>query len=114
MGGEESSGRQSTPDILKDNTKKVEEKKAEEKKSEEKKDEEKAEVGHNEEEAASPVVNGSKEHSPEVEETPNNEEVKEKKIITSEEEAKVNISLKSLFILKFSSSRPELLRRGGR
>ena len=98
---------------MKDNTKKVEEKKAEEKKAEEKKDEEKAEVEHKQEKEASPVVNGSKEHSPETEDTPNNEEVKEKKIITSEEEAKVNISPLSLFIFKFSF-RPELLRRGER
>ena len=104
--GGDANGRQSTPDILRDNNTKrpqteLEQEKAEEAPKEEEKDaDEKQEDLVKEasplpvpKEATPEVVVASKEGSQEAEELPNNEEVREKKIITSEEEAKVSFSV---------------------
>ena len=90
-------GRQSTPDIIKDNNTKVpqpqQEKvdEAEKEAAEEKEESPAKEVSPVpvSKEATPEVAPASKEGSQEVEEVPNNEEVRERKIITSEEEAKV-------------------------
>jgi len=105
--GGDANGRQSTPDILRDNNTKrpqteLEQEKAEEAPKEEEKDaDEKQEDLVKEasplpvpKEATPEVVVASKEGSQEAEELPNNEEVREKKIITSEEEAKARIAEK--------------------
>ena len=111
-GGDAANGRQSTPDILRDNNTKRPQTELEQEKAE-------GEAPNKEEEViekledlqvkeASPlpapvqskettpevvqVASNSKEGSQEAEELPNNEEVREKKIITSEEEAKVSFS----------------------
>ena len=90
-------GRQSTPDIIRDNNTKrpqPQQEKADE--AEKEAAEEKEESPGKEaspvpvsKEATPEVAPASKEGSQEVEEVPNNEEVRERKIITSEEEAKV-------------------------
>jgi len=95
-GGGEATGRQSTPDILRDNNTKrpqteLEQEKAEQAQKEEEKVKEASPLPLPKE--ATPEV-ASKEGSQEVEEVPNNEEVREKKIITSEEEAKARIAEK--------------------
>ena len=95
--GGEANGRQSTPDILRDNNTKRPQTELEQEKDEEKEagDENQEEPSLKEAsplpvpKEATPEV-ASKEGSQEVEELPNNEEVREKKIITSEEEAKVS------------------------
>ena len=99
--GGETNGRQSTPDILRDNNTKRPQTELEQEKAEEAPKEEEKEAEEKQEEPvkeasplpvpkeATPEV-ASKEGSQEVEELPNNEEVREKKIITSEEEAKVS------------------------
>merc|ERR1719219_1654525 len=105
--GGDANGRQSTPDILRDNNTKrpqtelEQEKAVEAPKEEEKEAEEKQEDPVKEasplpvpKEATPEVVVTSKEGSQEAEELPNNEEVREKKIITSEEEAKARIAEK--------------------
>ena len=90
------SGRQSTPDIIRDNNTKrpqPQQEKADE--AEKEAAEEKESPGKEaspvpvSKEATPEVAPASKEGSQEVEEVPNNEEVRERKIITSEEEAKV-------------------------
>ena len=126
--GGDANGRQSTPDILRDNNTKrpqteLEQEKAEEAPKEEEKDaDEKQEDLVKEasplpvpKEATPEVVVASKEGSQEAEELPNNEEVREKKIITSEEEAKVSF----FCILCCKNSlplfvRPGLQRSGGK
>ena len=126
--GGDANGRQSTPDILRDNNTKrpqteLEQEKAEEAPKEEEKDaDEKQEDLVKEasplpvpKEATPEVVVASKEGSQEAEELPNNEEVREKKIITSEEEAKV--SLFCILCCKTSLPlfvRPGLQRSGGK
>merc|ERR1719278_71026 len=92
-------GGQSTPDILRDNNTKRPQTELEQEKAEETAKEEEKEAEEKQEDTvkealplpvpkdATPEV-ASKEGSQEVEELPNNEEVREKKIITSEEEAK--------------------------
>ena len=116
--GGDANGRQSTPDILRDNNTKrpqaeLEQEKAEEAPKVEEEGKEKAEEKLEDlpVKEASPlpvpvskeatpevtVVASSKEGSQEAEELPNNEEVREKKIITSEEEAKV--SFLNLFLV---------------
>merc|ERR550534_1133739 len=100
--GGDVNGRQSTPDILRDNNtkrpqpqqEKVDE--AEKEASEEKEESPGKEVSPVpvSKEATPEVVPASKEGSQEVEEVPNNEEVRERKIITSEEEAKARIAEK--------------------
>ena len=111
--GGDANGRQSTPDILRDNNTKrpqaeLEQEKAEEAPKVEEEGKEKAEEKQEDlpVKEASPmpvpvskeatpevaVIASSKEGSQEAEELPNNEEVREKKIITSEEEAKVSFS----------------------
>ena len=99
--GGDANGRQSTPDILRDNNTKRPQTELEPEKAEEAAKEEEKEAEEKQEEPvkdasplpvpkeATPEV-ASKEGSQEVEELPNNEEVREKKIITSEEEAKVS------------------------
>merc|ERR1719362_1917369 len=106
--GGDANGRQSTPDILRDNNTKrpqaeLEQEKAEEAPAKEEEGKENAEEKQEDlpvKEASPLPVHVSKEATPEVtvapskegsqeaEELPNNEEVREKKIITSEEEAK--------------------------
>ena len=108
--GGDANGRQSTPDILRDNNTKrpqaeLEQEKAEEAPKVEEEGKENAEEKQEDlpvKEASPLPVHVSKEATPEVtvapskegsqeaEELPNNEEVREKKIITSEEEAKVS------------------------
>ena len=93
-GGGEATGRQSTPDILRDNNTKrpqteLEQEKAEQAQKEEEKEALKEASPLPVPKEATPEV-ASQEGSQEVEEVPNNEEVREKKIITSEEEAKVS------------------------
>ena len=115
--GGDANGRQSTPDILRDNNTKrpqaeLEQEKAEEAPAKEEEVKENAEEKQEDLQVkeASPlpavskeatpevaVVASSKEGSQEAEELPNNEEVREKKIITSEEEAKVSFS--NLFLV---------------
>ena len=107
--GGDANGRQSTPDILRDNNTKrpqteLEQEKAEEAPKVEEEGKENAEEKQEDlqvkeasplpvpKEATPEVVVASKEGSHEAEELPNNEEVREKKIITSEEEAKVSFS----------------------
>merc|ERR1719460_3229107 len=97
-GGGEATGRQSTPDILRDNNTKrpqteLEQEKAEQAQKEEEKEALKEASPLPVPKEATPEV-ASKEGSQEVEEVPNNEEVREKKIITSEEEAKARIAEK--------------------
>merc|ERR1719490_700798 len=103
--GGETNGRQSTPDILRDNNTKrpqteLEQEKAEEAAKEEEKEAEEKQEDTVKETSPLPVPKeatpevASKEGSQEVEELPNNEEVREKKIITSEEEAKARIAEK--------------------
>merc|ERR1719500_765915 len=88
--GGEATGRQSTPDILRDNNTKRPQTELEQEKAEQaqKEEEEKEAVKEASPlpvpKEATPEV-ASKEGSQEVEEVPNNEEVREKKIITSEE-----------------------------
>ena len=90
-------GRQSTPDIIKDNNTKVPQPQQEKVDEAEKEAAEEKEESPGKEaspvpvskEATPEVAPASKEGSQEVEEVPNNEEVRERKIITSEEEAKV-------------------------
>ena len=112
--GGDANGRQSTPDILRDNNTKRPQAELEQEKAEGEAPKVEEEGKENAEEKqedlqvkeASPlpipvskeatpevaVVASSKEGSQEAEELPNNEEVREKKIITSEEEAKVSFS----------------------
>ena len=103
-GGEAAGGRQSTPDILRDNNTKRPQTELEQEKAEQaqKEEEEKEAVKEASPlpvpKEATPEV-ASKEGSQEVEEVPNNEEVREKKIITSEEEAKVSFFL-NIFLQK--------------
>merc|ERR1719362_1676024 len=97
-GGGEATGRQSTPDILRDNNTKrpqteLEQEKAEQAQKEEEKEALKEASPLPVPKETTPEV-ASKEGSQEVEEVPNNEEVREKKIITSEEEAKARIAEK--------------------
>jgi len=112
--GGDANGRQSTPDILRDNNTKrpqaeLEQEKAEEAPAKEEEGKENAEEKQEDLQVkeASPLpvpvskeatpevaVAPSKEGSQEAEELPNNEEVREKKIITSEEEAKARIAEK--------------------
>merc|ERR1719370_2004335 len=103
--GGDANGRQSTPDILRDNNTKrpqteLEHEKAEEAAKEEEKEAEEKQEDTVKEASPLPVTKeatpevASKEGSQEVEELPNNEEVREKKIITSEEEAKARIAEK--------------------
>merc|ERR1719458_384294 len=101
--GGDANGRQSTPDILRDNNTKRPQTELEQEKAEQaqKEREEEAEIPSKEvspvpasKEATPEVVVASKEGSQEAEELPNNEEVREKKIITSEEEAKARIAEK--------------------
>ena len=96
--GGEANGRQSTPDILRDNNTKRPQTELEQEKDEEKEagDENQEEPSLKE---ASPLPVPKEEGSQEVEELPNNEEVREKKIITSEEEAKVSFFL-NIFLQK--------------
>ena len=90
-------GRQSTPDIIRDNnTKRPQPQQEKVDEAEKEAAEEKEESPAKEaspvpvsKEATPEVAPASKEGSQEVEEVPNNEEVRERKIITSEEEAKV-------------------------
>merc|ERR1719500_382805 len=99
----DANGRQSTPDILRDNNTKRPQAELEREKAEEapKVEVKEAEIPSKEvsplplpvPKEATPEV-ASKEGSQEVEELPNNEEVREKKIITSEEEAKARIAEK--------------------
>jgi len=100
--GGDVNGRQSTPDIIRDNNtkrpqpqqEKVDE--AEKEAAEEKEESPAKEVSPVpvSKEATPEVAPASKEGSQEVEEVPNNEEVRERKIITSEEEAKARIAEK--------------------
>merc|ERR1719507_2207629 len=97
-GGGEASGRQSTPDILRDNNTKrpqteLEQEKAEQAQKEREEEPVKEASPLPVPKEATPEV-ASKEGSQEVEELPNSEEVREKKIITSEEEAKARIAEK--------------------
>merc|ERR1719341_1017182 len=113
--GGDANGRQSTPDILRDNNTKRPQAELEQEKAEEapKVEEEGKENAEEKQEdlpvkEASPlpvlvskeatpevaVAASSKEGSQQAEELPNNEEVREKKIITSEEEAKARIAEK--------------------
>merc|ERR1719228_2448212 len=100
--GGDANGRQSTPDILRDNNTKrpqteLEQEKAEEAPKEEEKEEDPVKEASPlpvPKEVTPEVVVASKEGSQEAEELPNNEEVREKKIITSEEEAKARIAEK--------------------
>ena len=119
-GGGEATGRQSTPDILRDNNTKrpqteLEQEKAEQAQKEEEKEALKEASPLPVPKEATPEV-ASKEGSEEVEELPNNEEVREKKIITSEEEAKVSFSNFTLLLdlILFLFVRPGLQRSGGR
>ena len=90
-------GRQSTPDILRDNNTKrpqPQQEKVDEAEKEALDDKEQSPAKEVSpvpvsKEATPEVAPASKEGSQEVEEVPNNEEVRERKIITSEEEAKV-------------------------
>merc|ERR1719370_1050277 len=101
--GGDVNGRQSTPDIIRDNNTKrpqPQQEKADE--AEKEAAEEKEESPAKEaspvpvsKEATPEVAPASKEGSQEVEEVPNNEEVRERKIITSEEEAKARIAAKA-------------------
>jgi len=101
--GGDANGRQSTPDILRDNNTKRPQAELEREKAEEapKVEVKEAEIPSKEvspvpasKETTPEVVVASKEGSQEAEELPNNEEVREKKIITSEEEAKARIAEK--------------------
>ena len=84
-------GRQSTPDIIRDNNTKRPQPQQEKEAAEEKEERPAKETSPVpvSKEATPEVAPASKEGSQEVEEVPNNEEVRERKIITSEEEAKV-------------------------
>merc|ERR1719370_2364057 len=101
-GGGDVNGRQSTPDIIRDNnTKRPQPEQEKSQEAEKEAAEEKEESPGKEaspvpvsKEATPEVAPASKEGSQEVEEVPNNEEVREKKIITSEEEAKARIAEK--------------------
>ena len=106
--GGDANGRQSTPDILRDNNTKRPQAELEREKAEEapKVEVKEAEIPSKEvspvpasKETTPEVVVASKEGSQEAEELPNNEEVREKKIITSEEEAKVRFFKN--FVAKF-------------
>merc|ERR1719445_2980837 len=100
--GGDVNGRQSTPDIIRDNnTKRPQPQQEKVDETEKEAAEEKEESPAKEaspvpvsKEATPEVVPASKEGSQEVEEVPNNEEVRERKIITSEEEAKARIAEK--------------------
>merc|ERR1719476_919517 len=100
--GEDVNGRQSTPDIIRDNNTKRPQPQQEkvdegEKEAVEEKEERPAKEASPvpvSKEATPEVAPVSKEGSQEVEEVPNNEEVRERKIITSEEEAKARIAEK--------------------
>merc|ERR1719476_1072346 len=92
--GEDVNGRQSTPDIIRDNNTKRPQPQQEKVDEAEKEAVEEKEASPAKEaspvpvskEATPEVAPASKEGSQEVEEVPNNEEVRERKIITSEEE----------------------------
>jgi len=100
--GGDVNGRQSTPDIIRDNnTKRPQPQQEKVDEAEKEAVEEKEESPGKEaspvpvsKEATPEVAPASKEGSQEVEEVPNNEEVRERKIITSEEEAKARIAEK--------------------
>merc|ERR1719445_1918196 len=100
--GGDVNGRQSTPDIIRDNNTKRPQPQQEKVDEAEKEAVEEKEENPSKEaspvpvskEATPEVAPASKEGSQEVEEVPNNEEVRERKIITSEEEAKARIAEK--------------------
>merc|ERR1719208_593397 len=100
--GGDVNGRQSTPDIIRDNNTKRPQPQQEKVDEAEKEAVEEKEASPAKEaspvpvskEATPEVAPASKEGSQEVEEVPNNEEVRERKIITSEEEAKARIAEK--------------------
>merc|ERR1719187_291842 len=100
--GGDVNGRQSTPDIIRDNNTKRPQPQQEKVDEAEKEAVEEKEENPGKEaspvpvskEATPEVAPASKEGSQEVEEVPNNEEVRERKIITSEEEAKARIAEK--------------------